>query len=104
MGYPYRSLMVASIGHMENRDGTHRIEDLYPDWINTNTTQDFNRMNEATREWALTLAEAVMHAETYADYDNIPTGFMKVIREGLLYLTFTTNGINYLVLCKSNFA
>lgn len=100
-GFPYRSLAVVSIGHIENRNDNYKLSDYFPDWINTNTNQDFNRMTERTRAWALKLSEAVSHAEDFATYDNIPNGFMKVIRNDRLFLTFSFEGINYLVLCKS---
>src|SRR5690606_31257354 len=100
-GFPHRSLSVVSIGHIENRDENYKLSDYFPDWINTNTNQDFNRMSVRTREWALKLAEAVQHAEDFETYDNIPQGFMKVIRNDRLFLTFSFENINYLVLCKS---
>lgn len=100
-GFPHRSLSIVSIGHIENRNGNYKLSDYFPDWINTNTNQDFNRMSVRTREWALKLAEAIQHAENFETYDNIPHGFMKVIRNNRLFLTFSFDNVNYLVLCKS---
>ena len=99
-GFPYRSIATVSIGHPENTDGLFSLKQLYPDWINTNTTQDFNRMQPETRDWALAAMEAVQTAETFTDTDVVPDGFMKVKRGDALFLTFTKRKVNYLVLCK----
>lgn len=101
-GFPYNSLMVAIIGHQENRDAKYSIRDVFPDWINTNTTQDFNRMTARTKEFALLLTEAVHQAETFTEFSTIPENYLKVVRDGKLFLTFSYEGINYLVLCKIN--
>jgi len=103
-GFPYRSIALVSIGHPENTDGLFSLRALYPDWINTNTTQDFNRMQPATREWALAAMEAVQLAETFTDTDVVPENFMKVKRGDALFLTFTKRKVNYLVLCKVSVA
>lgn len=100
-GFPFRSLMVAMIGHDENREARFSLRDVFPDWINTNTTQDFNRMTPETKAFSLTLSEAVFQAEKFTEFDSIPENYMKVIRNDRLFLTFSVDGINYLVLCKN---
>lgn len=102
-GVPYRSLSVVSIGHIENPNGTYSISDVYPDWINTNTNQDFNRMETRTQEWSLELMRTIKEAEKFEEFDLVPDNLMKTVRDGKLFLTFTREKVNYLVACKSNF-
>lgn len=101
-GYPHKSVGIVSIGHFENANGKFALVDIYRDWINTNTNQDFNRMEPDTRTWQLKLANAVAHAEVFDETMVVPLDLMKVKRGDKLYLTFSENKINYLVQCKSS--
>lgn len=104
MGHPYRSLGILSIGSPDNRNSQFELSDVFPDLISvTSTSVDFSRMNLVTQEWASLLATMLVEAEKMSAFTTIPTGMMKVTRDGILYLTKSYKNINYLVVAKSNF-
>lgn len=101
-GFPFKSIAIMSVGHFENTDGKFSLPQLFPDWINTNTNQDFNRMEPNTREWHLKLAYAIGEAEKFDETMVVPVDLMKVKRGDQLFLTFSHKKMNYLVLCKAS--
>lgn len=104
MGHPYKSLSIASIGSVENRDNLYSLRDVYPDFIMVSTTsQDFNRMSEDTRTFAAGLFDMLIAAETMGEFTDIPQGMTRVKRNGLLYLVKSFNNIHFLVTGKVNF-
>lgn len=104
MGHPYKSVAILSVSSPENRDGLYKLTDVFPDLIMvSSTSQDFNRMTEATRKWAEYLAEMLIVAESMSQYSDIPAGMTRLIRNGKLYLVKNYDNIHYLVAAKSNF-
>lgn len=100
-GFPYKSIAIASIGHMENRNGKFKLTDYFPDFINVSSTSlDFNRMNETTKLWSLMIHELVMYAETATPTTSVPLTISKIDRDGILYLSRMYNNVQYLVATK----
>lgn len=101
LGHPYRSLNLMAIGGIDNRDAKYRISQIFPDYINVSTTSiEFNRMAPQTQLWALALAEMIILAETMNKYTTLPQGYMKVTRDGILYIVKTIGKIQYLIATK----
>lgn len=102
MAHPYKSLNLGVTSSDENRDELYQLKQVYPDYIAVSTTsQDFNRMSEATREFAQVLYQLLLLAETINRYSDIPKGYTKVTRGNLLYVVKNINNIHYLVPAKS---
>lgn len=103
MSYHFKQVSIASIGGPENRDGLFKLDDIFPDFLTVSTTsQDFNRMSVRTREFGWMLANMVVAAEEFTEYSDIPTGMMKTVRNGRLYLAQSFENITYLVLAKAS--
>lgn len=103
MAFPYRSLQIPVIGHIENRDGKFRITDHYPDFINTGTdTTDFGRMSIPTQEWAMVMMELIIMAEKLDVSTDLPRGMYRIKRGTKTYVAQTHNRVLLLVLAKSN--
>lgn len=103
VAFPYRSLQMATIGHIENRDGKLRLTDYFPDFINTGTeSTDFGRMSIPTQEWAVIMMDLVLLAERITTSTDLPKGVFRVIRGAYTYVGKTHNRVLYLVLAKSN--
>jgi hypothetical protein len=103
MGHPYRSLALVSIGSPDNRNTQFKLLDIFPDLIAVSSTSvDFNRMSQITQDWASMLANMLVTAESMSEFASIPSGMMKVTRDGILYLTKSYRNINYLMVAKSN--
>lgn len=101
--FPFRAVTMLSIGSVENRNGKFLLSEYFPDWIGVSSTHsDFNRQTKNTRDWHLKLAEAIGHAENFEEYSEIPEGFMKVVREDRLHLSFSHENVNFNVLCKTS--
>lgn len=102
-GHPYKSMMVAAIGGIENRDNLYELDQVFPDFIAVaSTSQDFNRMSEETRGFAELLSEMLSVAEGMNQYSDIPAGMTRVTRGNVLYLVKSYKNIHYLVAAKQN--
>lgn len=105
MGFPYKSLYIASVGSPENRNAQYELYDVYPQLINVSSSSpDFMRMDQATQEFALALYQMILDAEKIGPYDSVTQGYSKVIRDGKLYVVKSLNNIHYLVAAKHNFS
>lgn len=103
MGFPYRSMQMAVVGHIENRDGKTRVTDFYPDFINVGTeSTDFGRMTPATQEWAKLMMTLVGQAENVDVSTDLPKGTYRVTRGNKLYVARSFNRVLLLILAKSN--
>ncbi len=105
MGNPYKGLAILAVGGPDNRDNLHTLRDIFPDYVPLPTGQDFNRMQEPTRGFALMLQEMLLWTERMTPHSSIPTqsGYTRTIRDGVLYMVKNYQNINYLVAAKSNF-
>lgn len=102
MAHPYKSLMVLLVGGAENRNSLFEINQVFSDIIQMPlSSTDFNRMSAGTKTWLTSLAQALVTAESMTDFTSVPNGFTKVKRNNKLYLVFSQDNINYLVLAKS---
>jgi hypothetical protein len=102
--HPYKSLALAAIGSVDNRNGWFELTDIFPDYIAVSTTSnDFDRMSLNTQNWARLLNSMIIVAEKMGKYTSIPITMSKVTRDGILYLVSRYDNINYLVAAKSNF-
>lgn len=97
--YPYRSMQIASIGHIENKNGKVRISDLYPDYINVDTSStDFARMSAATQQWSIAMARLITLAESLTTSTDLPMGVYRVTRGSKIYVAQSINRVLMLVL------
>lgn len=102
-GFPYKSLAIAIIGNVENRGSKYKLIDHFPDYIAvSSTSQDFNRMQVRTREWALMMARLVEAAEEITDFTAPPEGITKMTRDGILYVVQSYESVQYLVASRAS--
>jgi hypothetical protein len=79
------------------------LSDWWSDLLNiANTTPDFARMQQATCDFANQLNMAIPFAETWQNGNGIITGLRKVKRNGVYWLCFSANRVNYLVWPRLN--
>jgi hypothetical protein len=103
MGFPLRSVQIAVIGHIENRDGKVKISQHYPDFINVGTeSTDFGRMTVETQAWAQVMMSLMALAETMDASTDMPTGTYRIVRGTKTYVAKSYNRVLLLVLAKSN--
>lgn len=103
MSFPYRSLQMAVIGHIENRDGKMSVTDYFSDFISVGTeSTDFGRMSITTQEWAKAMMELIVQAETLTVATDLPRGTYRLVRGNITYLARTFNRVLLLILAKSN--
>ena len=99
----YRCLNLTVIGGPKNRDDKFLLSDWWSDLLNiANTTPDFARMQQATCDFANQLNMAIPFAETWKNGNGIITGLRKVKRNGVYWLCFSANRVNYLVWPRLN--
>lgn len=105
LGFPYRSLQIATIGSIENKDGKVKVSDYFADYINVGTdSPDFSRMSAETQRWVIMLARLVTIAETVTSTTDLPQGIYRITRDNKIFVAQTFNRILYLVLAKNSVA
>lgn len=101
--HPYRSLSIACVGNVDNKESKFKITDHFPDFISVGTTStDYNRMTKATQEWTYQLQELLIIAENLNAYPDLPANVRKVTRANQIFLAKTINSIQYLIYAKAN--
>lgn len=101
--YPYRSTQIASVGHIENKNGKVRISDLYPDYINVDpTSTDFSRMAADTQNWSIAMMRLITIAESITPSTDLPVGVYRVSRGIKQYVAQSINRVLMLVLTASS--
>jgi hypothetical protein len=102
--YPYKSVALISCGSPNNKNSAFQIEQVFPDMLAVpSQSLDFARMSTDTQNFMLLLGQMLAAAESLTQYGNVPAGMTKLTRNGVLYLVATYEGINYLMVAKSNF-
>lgn len=102
-GFPYRSLFIACIGHIENRDGKFKLSDFFPDYINAPfSSTDAGRMSPETQGWVQKMLELVLLAESWTTATRMPRGIYRLTRNGKTYISATYNRVLMVVLVKSS--
>ncbi len=97
----FKQLSLAVTPGPNNREGTKRFVDVFPDYINQRSTDtDYGRMGAVTREFVDLLNTMLRHAEELTDISTVPRGFNRTVREGLVYLSQSYMNVQYLVLSK----
>jgi hypothetical protein len=59
-------------------------------------------MSQYTQTFLQKLAVMIATAETMTQYSSIPLGYTKLMRNGILYIVYNYDTIDYLVAAKSN--
>lgn len=99
---PYKCLALSVIGGYDNREGLFDITQVYPDILNVSTTSvDYNRMSTATQGMLGHLSEMILIAESLTQYSDIPVGYRKIVRYGILFITTRYMNIEFLVASKA---
>lgn len=102
MGFPYKSIALSIISHFENRDDLFDLTDLYPDIINvSNTSLDFNRMSLITKGFLEKLATMIYVAESLDQYTELTSGYRRVERDGITYITVRYDNVRFMVSSKA---
>lgn len=101
MPHPYKALALDVIGGYENRESLFDITQIYPDILNVSSTSvDYNRMSADTQGLLSRLTEMILIAETLSYYSDIPVGYRKVERYGIMFVTTRYMNIELLVSSK----
>lgn len=104
VNFIYKSLGLLICGGPENLGGVTRFSQQFSDFILVPTSSaDFNRMSPVTQDWVMTLYEGIVEAETALEFTSLPSGYSALVRDGLLYVVFRKDNINYLIVAKSNY-
>ena len=100
---PYKSLALLTVGSPDNRNGLFKINEIFTDYINVQSTSaDFTRMSLSTQHWATLLERMLIVAETATLFTAVPVGMSKIVRNDILYITSRFEQINYLVATKAS--
>ena len=99
----WKSLTALIVSNKENDHTKLKLTDFYPDYACVSTTSlDFNRMSPATTDWVKLLVQAVIIAESYNEYSILSDGFYTLVHNGLTYIMFTVDNIDYMVLTRGS--
>lgn len=98
----YKSLTLLLTPSPDNRINTQQITQVYPDIINVPTSDAlWESMAEDTKDFLEGLHQMVITAETMGAYTDVPQGFRRTTRSGVIYVSRKYKEVNYLVAAKS---
>lgn len=101
MSNAYKSLGFVVTGGKRNRDGIYDFYEKFADYIALPTTHvDFNRISTRTQKWMLLFADCLLIAESMTSDSEVPEGFARLTRNGIVYCAFSYEKIQYLVVTK----
>lgn len=99
----FNGVQLAVIGGPTNRDGVVQFADWWKDYIAVTTQSiDFDRMSDNTKAMVKALHTLLLTAETMTNQTDIPTGTMRAIRNGVLYITASVERCQLLVVAKQS--
>ena len=99
--HTYKSIGFVVCGGLSNRDKVFSFEEKFSDYLAISSTHvDFNRISTRTQAWIRTFTDALKLAEAMTEDSVVPSGYARLRRNGLWYLAFTYEKVQYLVLGK----
>ena len=99
---PQDTLAFLATGSGANRNDLTNFRIMHPDYIGVPlSSADFGRMSEQTQAWVRMFVDMLAVAEDMDTYTQIPNGYSRVIREGMVYTVKSFNGMQYLVATRS---
>jgi len=103
-GASHKAITVMVTGGPHNRDGITSFVQRYSDYINVDSlSTDFGRMGPETRRLVTTLAEMLAVAESMTPDSSVPVKFSRLVRDGVLYLTYTLDRFQLIVTSKYSY-
>lgn len=103
MNSTYKSAQMGVIGGYRNRDGVNQVGDRWKDYIAVSTNSlDFKRMDDKTKQFAIVLSQMLNIAETMTVTSTVPRGFMRLIRDEVLYVTATYDKVSLIVVSRAS--
>lgn len=99
----YKSIQWGIIGGYRNRDGINQFGDQWPDYIAVSTSSiDFKRMSDETMDLVIVLNKMMQIAETMTNISAVPRGYMRLIRDDVLYVTATFKRTSLIVASRTS--
>lgn len=99
--FPYKNISLIFVNGDKNIEGKERINELFEDFLREpNTSLDFRRMTEYTREWSNGLHQQLIWAEKASEVITVKRPYRKIVRGGKLYVSWLYDNVNYLMLAK----
>ena len=99
----YKAVQLIIVGGYRNRDDMFQFGNRWPKYIPVGTNSlDFERMGADTMRMALLLNNMLRVAETMTAFSDIPIGYTRTVRDGVLYLTATIDRTLLIVASKQS--
>lgn len=103
VGTAYKNLPLLALGGPRNRDKIYEFTQRWPDYIAVGTgNADFSRMSEATENFVMLLTKLLQIAETMTASSDMPHGFLRVVRNDVMYVAATIERTQLLVASKQS--
>ena len=100
----WKSVQFGSIGNVNNAGGNIRLDQMYPDYISVPTSSiDFNRMSQATQQFAIFLGEMFEVAEEATPTSTLPPGYTRSLKGDNVYVGYRLGDVNFLCLTKYSY-
>lgn len=103
VGTAYKNLPVLALGGPRNRDKIYEFSQRWTDYIAVGSgTADFSRMSEATEQFVMLFSKLLQIAETMTAGSDMPHGFLRVVRNDVMYVAATIERTQLLVASKQS--
>ena len=101
----YNSIAVAACGSEQNRNAVYSLKAKFSDYICVPSTDaDFNRMDTVTQTWVTKMMDLLAVAEDMTQFSDVPVGYSRTIRNGIVYACMPYMDVLYLVITKTSYA
>lgn len=105
VSFVFKSIQCSIIGGYRNRDGVDEFINRWPDYIAVGTgSTDFERMDEKTQKMVQVVVDMLRIAETMTITSSIPRKYMRLVRDGILYLSADYDRTQLLVVSRISVA
>lgn len=104
-GSAYKNLSFLSCGNPDNYGAKTSFDAQFPEYAVVNTlSPEFSKIPARVRLFITKMVDLFMTAETATASSLVPTGFTRVERNGVSYITFTYESCQYLCPIRAGFS
>lgn len=99
----YKQVQLGVVGGPRNRDDIHQFGNRWDDYLALSTSHiDFGRMSEPTQKMVVILINLLKIAETMTVSSDMPHGYLRTIRDGVMYVSASTDRTQLLVASRQS--
>lgn len=99
----FKSITINGVNGINNVDDQKKLWQVWPDYIAVDTSSnDFQRMQERTKEWVHFMMRLIISAETATTTSGLPQGLRRSMIDNKMYIVGSHNKASYKAYARMN--